>query len=40
MGSEADKIPEQLRQEVGEVIWNDPQSQARIARLWKALEAT
>ena len=40
MGSEADKIPDQLRQEVGEVIWNDPQSQTRIARLWKALEAT
>jgi len=39
LGPEADKIPEQLRQEVGEVLWNDPASQARLNRLWAHLES-
>lgn len=39
LGSEAQKIPEQLRQEVGEVLWNDPSSQSRLHRLWENLES-
>ena len=39
LGPEAEKIPGQLRQEVGEVLWNDPASQSRLSRLWENLES-
>jgi len=38
LGPDAENIPENLRQEVGEVLWNDPASQTRLNRLWANLE--
>ena len=31
-------IPEQLLNEVAEVLWNDPSSKTRLTRLWTALD--
>lgn len=39
LGPDAENIPENLRQEVGEVLWNDPASQTRLNRLWANLES-
>jgi hypothetical protein len=39
LGPDAENIPENLRQEVGEVLWNDPASQTRLNRLWSNLES-
>ncbi len=39
LGPDAEKIPGQLHQEVGEVLWNDPTSQSRLSRLWDNLES-
>jgi hypothetical protein len=40
LGPESDKIPSQLREELGEVLWNDPDSQFRLRRIWVALGTT
>ena len=37
LGAEAKSIPNQLRQEVGDVLWNNPESQTRLRRLWTSL---
>lgn len=40
LGDKADKLPEKLRQEVGDVLWSDPDSRQRIERLWVSVDAT
>ena len=37
LGGEAEKIPVQFFQEVGEILWSNPVSQRRLKRLWSAL---
>ncbi len=39
MGPEAENIPDSLRQEVGDVLWNDPESQIRLNRFWENLKS-
>lgn len=40
LGDKAAKLPERLRREVADVLWNDPTSRGRIERLWAAVDAT
>ncbi len=40
LGEKGDKLPEKLRQEVAEVLWNDPASRQRIQRLWASVDET
>jgi hypothetical protein len=38
LGCDTESIPRQLLEEVGDVLWNDPYSKARLTRLWTALD--
>jgi len=38
LGEKAGKLPDRLRTEVGDALWNDPASRQRIEQLWNRLE--